>query len=151
MMGTQMLRRAPRYISPGRCTGEGGCAYDGPDSHFTQGQTEFTEEAIAPQRCDPPPYTASRLNDIRDVDCAQEYGKRGLFLAEEVHLTRYLLEPKGRELKFQITTRGLMVLGTLMGRYFLSITVAEEASMARGKEDLGRREMSMSKKVVILD
>ncbi|KAG5608922.1 hypothetical protein H5410_020203 [Solanum commersonii] len=37
-------------------------------------RTSFTEEAIAPQRRDPPPYTARRLNDMRDVDDAQEYG-----------------------------------------------------------------------------
>ncbi|WMV23424.1 hypothetical protein MTR67_016809 [Solanum verrucosum] len=158
MMGTQMLRRAPRNICPRSCTGEDGFAYvgvrhsekfnryfpadshqqsmyDGPDSHFAQGDTEFTamqrsgfprmwskspvrsctwslpprrlteglngrqdlsqhrsptmyredkirsssrtsftEETIAPQRRDPPSYTACRLNDMRDVDGVQEYG-----------------------------------------------------------------------------
>ncbi|WMV25151.1 hypothetical protein MTR67_018536 [Solanum verrucosum] len=71
IMRTQMLRKAPRIISPRRCTGEDGFAYvgvrhsekfnrefpadnsspvyshqqsmyDGPDSHFAQGDTEFT-------------------------------------------------------------------------------------------------------------
>ncbi|WMV25156.1 hypothetical protein MTR67_018541 [Solanum verrucosum] len=71
MMGTQILRRAPIYINPRRCTGEDGFAYvgvrhsvkfnrdfpadisspfyshqqsmhDGPDSHFAQGDTKFT-------------------------------------------------------------------------------------------------------------
>ncbi|OIT30425.1 PREDICTED: uncharacterized protein LOC109210008 [Nicotiana attenuata] len=40
MMGIQMLRRAPRNISPSRCTGEDGS--DGPDGHFIRGNTKFT-------------------------------------------------------------------------------------------------------------
>ncbi|KAK6790965.1 hypothetical protein RDI58_010046 [Solanum bulbocastanum] len=37
-------------------------------------RTSFTEEAIAPQRRDPPSYTARSLNYMRDVDNVQEYG-----------------------------------------------------------------------------
>ncbi|KAH0682054.1 hypothetical protein KY289_019806 [Solanum tuberosum] len=36
-------------------------------------QTSFTNEAIAPQRCDSPSHTARRLNDMRDVDAVQEH------------------------------------------------------------------------------
>ncbi|KAG5608902.1 hypothetical protein H5410_020183 [Solanum commersonii] len=44
------------------------------DRMRSSSRTSFTEEAIAPQRRDPPSYTARRLNDMRDVDDAQEYG-----------------------------------------------------------------------------
>ncbi|KAG5608904.1 hypothetical protein H5410_020185 [Solanum commersonii] len=44
------------------------------DRMRSSSQTSFTEEAIAPQRRDPPSYTARRLNDMRDVDDVHEYG-----------------------------------------------------------------------------
>uniref|UniRef100_M1ATG5 Uncharacterized protein n=1 Tax=Solanum tuberosum TaxID=4113 RepID=M1ATG5_SOLTU len=44
------------------------------DRMRSSSRTSFTEETIAPQRCDPPSYTASRQNDMRDVDDVQEYG-----------------------------------------------------------------------------
>ncbi|WMV23430.1 hypothetical protein MTR67_016815 [Solanum verrucosum] len=44
------------------------------DRMRSSSRTSFTEEAIASQRRDPPSYTAHRLNDMRDVDDAQEYG-----------------------------------------------------------------------------
>ncbi|XP_015072382.1 uncharacterized protein LOC107016423 [Solanum pennellii] len=154
MMGTQRLRRAPRNISPRKCTDKDGFAYVGirhgekfnrdfpadrhkqsKYSHLAQGDTEFTamqrsglprmrskspirshtwslpprrlteelngrqdlsqhrslvmyredrtrpssrtsftEEAIAPQRRDPPSYSAHRQSDRWDVDGVQEYG-----------------------------------------------------------------------------
>ncbi|KAH0678549.1 hypothetical protein KY284_019634 [Solanum tuberosum] len=44
------------------------------DRMRSSSRTSFTEEAIAPQRCDRPSYTARRQNDMRDVDDVQKYG-----------------------------------------------------------------------------
>ncbi|KAH0757154.1 hypothetical protein KY290_020647 [Solanum tuberosum] len=44
------------------------------DRMRSSSQTSFTEETVAPQRCDPPSYTACHLNDMKDVDGVQEYG-----------------------------------------------------------------------------
>ncbi|KAH0678550.1 hypothetical protein KY284_019635 [Solanum tuberosum] len=44
------------------------------DRMRSSSQTYFTEEAISPQRRDPPSYTARCLNDMRDVDDVHEYG-----------------------------------------------------------------------------
>uniref|UniRef100_M1ATI6 Btz domain-containing protein n=1 Tax=Solanum tuberosum TaxID=4113 RepID=M1ATI6_SOLTU len=44
------------------------------DRMRSSSRTSFAEEAIAPQRCDRPSYTARRQNDMRDVDDVQEYG-----------------------------------------------------------------------------
>ncbi|KAH0692543.1 hypothetical protein KY285_019640 [Solanum tuberosum] len=44
------------------------------DRMRSSSHTSFPEEAIAPQRCDRPSYTARRQNDMRDVDDVQEYG-----------------------------------------------------------------------------
>ena len=87
-------------------------------------RTSFTEEAIGPQRCDYTFYSASCVNDMRDVDGVQEYGN------PRSHSTRGSAPDRERDDGVGYFDRPKHLVD------YLSFKVAKEGSLAREKSEM---------------